>query len=374
MRLARLLLLHRLLVLLGCCLVLPLSAAPSVVFINPGNADEPYWRDATDAMQLAADSLGMQLEVLYAERDYLAQISLTRDVTERSSDQRPDYMLIAADKRTLPEQLGLIEAAGIKTVSAWNAVQADERPVVGYPREHFSHWLGSVVPRAEDAGVLTAQALMSEAKRRGWLSDDQVFEVVAISGDRSSDSSIRRNQGMLDAFAAHPHVKLHQLVHGDWQRDKAAEQAKHLYRRYPGIRAIWTGNDLMAFGAMQALAEQGLEPGKDILYSTVNASEQGMQEIIDGQLTALAGGHHMAGAWGLVMLYDYHHGVDFASNEGTELVQPMFTLFTPALAQRFLALQAADAPPVDFCAFSKACNPARTDYDFTIGAWLEPTP
>ncbi len=363
--------LHRLLVLLGCLLALPLAAAPSVVFINPGNADEPYWRDATVAMQLAAGSLGMQLEVLYAERDFLAQISLTRDVAERASEQRPDFMIIAADKRTLPEQLSLIDAAGIRTLSAWNAVQVDERPMVGYPREHFSHWLGSVVPRAEDAGVLTAQALIAEAKQRDWLGDEQVLEVIAISGDRSTDTSIRRNQGMLDVFAAHPQVNLHQLVHGDWQRGKAAEQALHLYRRYPDIRAVWAGSDLMAFGAMDALAEQGLEPGKDILFSAVNASEQGMKKTISGELTALAGGHHMAGAWALVMLYDYHHGEDFAASEGTELVQPMFTLFTPVLAQRFLTLQKADAKPIDFCAFSKACNPARTEYDFTIGAWLE---
>ncbi|WP_157719103.1 ABC transporter substrate-binding protein [Halopseudomonas salegens] len=362
---------HRLLVLLGCLLALPLSAAPSVVFINPGKADEPFWRDAADAMQLAADSLGMQLEVLYAERDYLAQISLTREVAERAAELQPDYMVIAADKRTLPQQLSLIQAAGIKTLSAYNAVQGDERPLVGYPREHFTHWLGSVVPRAEDAGVLTARALMAEAEQRGWLSAEQTLDVIAISGDRSTDSSVRRNQGMLDAFAARPQVRVRQVVHGDWQRDKAAQQALHLFRRYPDVRAIWTGSDLMAFGAMQALREQGVEPGRDMLYSAVNASEQGMQKVIDGQLTALAGGHHMAGAWALVMLYDYHHGVDFADSEGTELVQPMFTLFTPQLAQRYIALLQPGAAPTDFCTFSKACNPQRDDYDFTIGTWLE---
>ncbi|MCL5042898.1 MAG: ABC transporter substrate-binding protein [Gammaproteobacteria bacterium] len=362
---------HRLLLLLGCLLALPLSAAPSIVFINPGKVDEPYWRDATAAMQLAAGSLGMQLEVVYAERDYLAQISLTQEVVERAAEQRPDYLIVAADKRTLPEQLSLANNAGIKTLSAWNAVQADERLMIGYPREELAFWLGSVAPRAEDAGTLTAEALIEQARQRGWLDDGKQLEVIAISGDRSTDTSIRRNQGMLDAFAAEPQVTLHQVVHGDWQRSKAAEQALHLYRRYPGIRAIWTGSDLMAFGAMQALAEQGVKPGKDMLYSTINASVQGMQKIISGELSALAGGHHMAGAWGLVMLYDYHHGVDFAETDGTELVQPMFTLFTPSLAQRFLDLQAADSAPIDFCAFSKACNAQRTDYDFSIGTWLE---
>ena len=42
-----------------------------------------------------------------------------------------------------------------------------------------------------------------------------------------------------------------------------------------------------------------------------------------GELSALAGGHFMAGAWALVMLYDYAHGVDFAS-EGLELRTSIF--------------------------------------------------
>ena len=55
-----------------------------------------------------------------------------------------------------------------------------------------------------------------------------------------------------------------------------------------------------------------------------------------GRLTALAGGHFIAGAWTLIMIYDYHElGRDFA-DEGLELERPMFTEFTPLLADRYL--------------------------------------
>lgn len=365
----------RALLVLGCLLISPLlAAAPSVVFINPGKSDEPYWRDAALAMQQAASALGIELQVLWAERDYLAQISLTAEVAARDPAARPDYLLIAADKRTLAEQLALANSAGLPVLSVYNAVQDSERDRVGYPRGALQpFWLGSLVPRAEDAGVLSAQGLLAAAAERGWLEEGQVFEVVAISGDRSSDTSIRRNRGMQQVLAEYPGVVLHQVVHADWQVDKAAQQALHLYRRYPGVRGIWAGSDSMAFGAMQALAGQGVEPGQSMLFAAVNASEPGMQAVIDGRLAALAGGHHLAGAWGLVMLYDHYHGIDFAASEGTELVHPMFTLFTPALARRFLSLQQDEHLDIDFCHFSKVCNPGLERYNFSIAAWLELT-
>ena len=45
--------------------------AQSVVFINPGKTDEAYWVAAAQSMQQAARSLGMQLQVIYTERDRL---------------------------------------------------------------------------------------------------------------------------------------------------------------------------------------------------------------------------------------------------------------------------------------------------------------
>ena len=43
-----------------------------------------------------------------------------------------------------------------------------------------------------------------------------------------------------------------QEVYGEWRRDKARLQAQELFRRYPEARLVWSGNDEMALGAMQA--------------------------------------------------------------------------------------------------------------------------
>ena len=60
-------------------------------------------------------------------------------------------------------------------------------------------------------------------------------------------------------------VVLDQEVYGAWSREKAAEQSEWLFQRHPLARLIWAGNDLMAFGAMDAAESLGLKPGRDLL-------------------------------------------------------------------------------------------------------------
>ena len=131
-----------------------------VVFISPGKSNEPFWMDAIEGLQHAATSLGVELEVLHAERDHLAQLSLARDVSRRPSGQRPDYLLVSAEKQVLPGQLQIAEQAGIRVFAAYNGVLESEREMLGYPRDRLKHWLGSLVPDAEEAGYLSARSLI----------------------------------------------------------------------------------------------------------------------------------------------------------------------------------------------------------------------
>lgn len=348
------------------------SWAFSVTFINPGKHDETYWVDAANGMQAAAKSLGIDLEILFAERDPVRQIQLTDTVAAREGENRPDYLLLSVEKGTFAEQLRIADGAGLKVFLAYNGLLEEERARFGGPREQYPGLLGSLVPSAESAGEMTAQALLDEARQQGLQATDGKIHMVAISGDRSTDSSIRRNQGMLSVVAANDDLVLDQLVHADWSRDIGKLKAAQLAERYPEATLFWSGSDLIALGAMEALWERGRHPGGDVLVSGVNTSTEAMNAVIRGEMTALAGGHYMAGAWSLVLLYDYHHGIDFADTEGVELQRSMFTLFTPERAERFLGRFGSSVPEIDFTRYSKFRNPGVTQYRFDFGQLLEP--
>lgn len=341
--------------------------AQSVLFINPGKSDEVYWVTAAHAMQSAARDLGMQLEVIYAERDHTRPVEIAREIAARK--HHPDFVIASNDYATGAEILKILDAAGVKTFLAFSTIPPGDRAATGGPREKYKGWIGSLEPHAEDAGYLTAKALIAQGRKAHAGAKDGKLHMIAIAGDRTTTSSIRRNEGMTRAVAESGDAVVDQTVYADWKRDKAAEQSEWLFARYPEARLVWAGNDLMAFGAMQSYEQRGGVPGQGAFFSGVNTSKEAMDALASGRLTALAGGHFICGAWAVVMLYDYAHGHDFR-DEGLDLDRPMFTSFDAASAELFLKRYGENFDSVGFRHYSRALNPKLARYNFDFGQLL----
>jgi len=193
-------------------LILPnLVWAMSVAFINPGKSDETYWLTATRAMESAAKDLDIRLEVFYAERQHPRVFEFARQIIARPAAERPDYVVLSNDYATGPELLRMFDAAGIKTFLAFSGIsEMADRAVTGRPREHFKGWLGSLEPRAGEAGYLTARALIEQGRRAHAAAADGRLHLLAISGDRSTPSSNRRGDGMRRAIIEAGDVVLEQ--------------------------------------------------------------------------------------------------------------------------------------------------------------------
>src|ERR1700745_1388238 len=360
---------------LALCLAVVLcgsvARAQSVAFINPGKSDEVYWVPAAQPMQAAARSLGMAFEVQYAQREPLKTLEIARELVARPAGKRPEYIVITDDYAVADQLLKIIDDAGLKTFLAYSSIPVDQRSNTGSPRGKYKGWLGSLEPRAEDAGYMTARALIDRGKREKAFGIDGKLHMLAIAGDRSTPSSINRNQGMRRAISEDARVVLKEEVYAAWSRELGSQQAESLYRRYPDAKLVWAGNDLMAFGAMTAWEARRGKPGVDAWVSCINTSTEALEAIKSGRLTSLAGGHFITGAWALLMIYDYHHGRDFA-DEGLELRRLMFAEFTPQLADRYLERFSGGFEGVDFSRYSKVKNPKLKRYNFGFSQLLEP--
>ena len=313
----------------------------------------------------------MTFEVQYAQREPLKTLEIAREMVARPAGKRPEYIVITDDYSVADRLLAIIDPAGVKSFLAYSSIPVDQRGGIGSPRGKYKGWLGSLEPQAEDAGYLTARALIERGKKEKAFGRDGKLHMLAIAGDRSTPSSINRNQGMRRAVAEAPMVVLEEEVYAAWTRENAAQQAESLYRRYPDVKLVWAGNDLMAFGAMAAWEKRGGKPGVDAWFSGINTSTEALEAVKSGRMTALAGGHFITGAWALVMIYDYHHGRDFA-DEGLELRRPMFAEFTPALADRYIERFSGGFDGVDFSRYSKVRNAKLKRYNFGFAQLLEP--
>lgn len=353
---------------LYCCAIQAL--AMSVVFINPGKSDELYWLSAGKAMQAAADDLGVELTVRYAERNHAQALTLVREIIAKPLSNRPAYVIFSNELGTGPELLKLLDEAGIKTFMAFNG-RLPGVDDIGQPRQQYKGWLGSLEPDAEQAGYLTARSLISKARQAGVPRVHGKLQMVAISGDPATPSSLRRSDGMRRAIKEAGDVMLAKEVYAGWSQERALAQGSWLYVRYPAARMVWAGNDLMAMGAMQAWGQRGMRPGKEAFFSGVNTSDEALQAVRDGRLSALAGGHFIAGAMSLVLLYDYDKGRDFAP-DGLEQRWPLFMLFDANSAQQFMRLYGKqDFSRIDFRRYSKVLNPALKGYSFSFKPLLK---
>lgn len=354
---------------LGCALavwmalVVESAWAQRVAFINPGKKNEAYWSAVSSSMQGAARSLGQTLEVFYAEREHLRVFEFARELVARPPALRPAYVVFSNDYGTGAELLRIFEGSGIRCFLAFSKPPADGPQGVGQPRERFKHWIGALEPRAEEAGYLTARALIEQGRAAKAQAPDGKLHLLAIAGDRSTTASVLRNEGMRRAAQEAGDVVIDQEVYADWSRDKAAEQAAWLWQRHPQARLVWAGNDLMAFGAMAAWEQRGGAPGKNAWFSGINTSAEALAALKAGRLAALAGGHFITGAWALVMIHDHHRGRDFA-DEGLALERPMFTLFNARTADTFLTRFGDRAAPLDYRRYSKVLNPQVRRYEF----------
>ncbi|WP_438943593.1 ABC transporter substrate-binding protein [Pseudomonas zhanjiangensis] len=338
------------------------GTAPSAVFLNPGYSTEPFWVTYSEFMQAAADDLGMQLQVIYGERDAKRLLGNARKLLE--SPQPPDYLLFVNEEYVGPELLRLFAGSRIKLFSLHSTLTPEQQQIVGGTRERYRNWIGSLVPNDEEAGYLMAKALI--AKRAG-----QPASMLAFSGVRHTPSASLREQGLQRALAEHPEIKLEQLVHGQWARQRAYEQAQQLLQRYPQVRLVWSANDEMAFGAMRAARELGRVPGKDLSFSALNNSEEVLQARISGQLCVLVGGHFTLGGWAMVMLHDYHAGQDFAARGGKDRVAPLFRLLDAKQSARLGKRIKVPGYGLDFRTFSAVYRPRITDYGFSLKPLLQ---
>ncbi|MBJ9973933.1 ABC transporter substrate-binding protein [Pseudomonas sp. S75] len=333
------------------------ARAASVVFLNPGLSDETFWVSYTRFMQAAADDLGMQLHVLYGERQAQRQLAQLRTVLQDA--HKPDYLVLVNEQYAAPEMMRLARDSGIKLLLVNNGLTRSQADAVRAHPEAYAPLLGTLMTNDEQAGYQMLHDLVASLP-----ASNEPVELLAFAGINTTPASQLRERGMRRALVQFPRVRLRQVVSGGWSRQRAFEQAQILVQRYPNIRLVWSANDEMAFGAMQAFEAAGRVPGKDVLFSAVNSSPQALQARVDGRLSVLMGGHFSLGGWAMVMLHDDASGLPLGRDGQRVRRLPVLQTIDAARAKRWLALGARPNYGIDFQHYSAQGKSADYRYPF----------
>ena len=119
-----------------------------------------------------------------------------------------------------------------------------------------------------------------------WLVKEEAGKkcnVVEIEGTVGSSPATNRKKGFADAVAGHDNIKILRSQTGDFVRAKGKEVMESFIKAEDGgknICAVYAHNDDMAVGAIQAIKDAGLKPGKDILVVSID----GVPDIFKAQM------------------------------------------------------------------------------------------
>jgi len=324
-----------------------------IVFINPGKSDEIFWVNVSNFMKAAANDFGFELKIIYAQRNHFKMIEIMQDVVNQKI--KPDFLIIVNENNMADKLLKISNKHKIKTMLILNDLSKQQKSVFGKPRGYFPYWIGSIIPDNIQAGYLIAKSLIENSKHKN-------INMIAINGDESTFAARYRYMGLKQALKENPHVNFYQHFSADWREDISAQITQRALKRYPDTNVIWTANDPMAIGAIQAI----VKTNKKILVSGLNWSQDALRAIKNDKMLASVGGHYMIGGWSIVLLYDYINGRDFI-DESLELKQHIFSTINKSNYKTYQKyFKNEDFEQIDFTKFSKTENNSLKKYNFSL--------
>jgi ribose transport system substrate-binding protein len=224
------------------------------------------WRTAnTDSIVLEAARRGYNLLFNPPTSDEAAQqVSRIQDLI----DAKVDAIIIAPHDETTTSPMV------IAARKACIPVFIEDRTVdttVAIPGHDFVTYIGSNMVKE---GQMSAQWLI--AKTGGQA------KILEFEGTTGSSAAVGRKQGFDETIATQPGMTILASQDGDFDTQTAYNLALQLLPQYPQANWIYSQNDGMSFGIIQALHDMGKTAGKDIQLISNDGTLQGCQDLEAG--------------------------------------------------------------------------------------------
>ncbi|XXR81579.1 ABC transporter substrate-binding protein [Sorangium sp. So ce185] len=229
---------------------------------------ESEWRTAnTKSIEEAAKAAGIELKFSDAQQKQENQIKAIRSFIA----QKVDVIAFSPVVETGWEPvLREAKAAKIPVILTDRAVDTKDD----------SLWVTFMGSDFVEEGRRAAKWLVEKTK------DQQgTVNIVELQGTVGSAPAIDRKKGFEEIIKDKPNFKILRSQTGDFTRAKGKEVMEaFLKAEGKNINVLYAHNDDMAIGAIQAIEEAGLKPGKDILIISIDAVKGAFEAMMAGKL------------------------------------------------------------------------------------------
>ena len=251
-------------VALTAALLLPAALIPApaaaqqkiTIGVSLAQDDNPFYIAMLRGIRARAQELGWEVATVSANEDKVKQINGVQDLVARGVKG----VLISP-----------IDAVGVN--AAYDAAKAGNIPIVSVARGSTSpnqtlHVAMDEKQIGRDIAEWTAKQIGGEGK------------VAMLLGPSGAPTFRNLAEGYTEVMAKHPKIQIAFRTDGPLTRERGVKNAEDALVANPDLKAIYTANDDVALGAMQAV----LATNRKTLVTGMNGVPPALRAVKDGNL------------------------------------------------------------------------------------------
>ncbi len=247
------------------------APAKSIVLGFSQVGSESGWRAAnTKSIKDSAKAAGIQLKFSDAQQHQENQIAAIRSYIQQHVDVIAFSPVVVSGWDPVLKQA---KAAHIPVVLTDRAVDSKDKSL-------YVSFLGSdFVKEGREVGQWLVNTYKNTKKD---------INIAELQGTTGSAPAIDRAKGFRQIIKQNPHLKIIVSQTGEFTRAKGKEVMTAFLKAHKNIDVLFAHNDDMGLGAIEAIQEAGLKPGKDIKIATIDAVHDGMVALSQGKINFIA--------------------------------------------------------------------------------------
>jgi simple sugar transport system substrate-binding protein len=241
---------------------------------------ESAWRTCnTRSVQDAAAGAGIQLLFTNAEQKQENQIKAIRSFIAYQVDVIAFVPIVSDGWENVLEEA---KEAGIPVLVCDRKINIkDEGLYVGY-----------IGTDSEEEGRSAAEFLVKKFENPEPPAEDhpevqRPIRIIELSGTEGSSAAIERARGFRDVIENYEAFEIIYSASGDFLRSKGYELMSTLPIDFREIDVLFSHNDGMTLGALDAIKEKGINPGKDIVIVTIDAEQAAIDALERGEVNCV---------------------------------------------------------------------------------------
>ena len=226
------------------------------------NLVNPFFVTMKEGALAAAKKYGVDLTVYAPKRpdDVEEQVRIMEDLIQRKVDA---IIVVPSDSKGIVPGIEKANKAGIPIfVSNTRAFGGQFMTFAGI--DHIQ------------AATIIAEYAVKKLGEKG--------KVVILEGVPGAQTAIDRQTGFMNVLKKFPGIKILESQTAMYNRVKGMQVMEDYLTKYPEIDAVLAANDVMALGAIEAIAAAG-RAGKIMVFG-IDAIPDALQSIKEGKLTA----------------------------------------------------------------------------------------